>query len=120
MKPLEGYSGRILRSTSDLIDVMKTVTVNDDELLVSYDVKSLFTSIPVKESIEVCEERLRQDSTLADRTSMDVETIIGLLRFCLTSTSFQYGENTSNKWTVSLWGHLYPLSSLTSSWKTWR
>ena len=61
LKPLVGYSGRILRSTSDLIDVMKTVTVNDDELLVSYDVKSLFTSIPVKESIEVCEERLRQD-----------------------------------------------------------
>ena len=48
-------------------------------------------SIPVKESIEVCEERLKQDSTLADRTSMDVETIISLLRFCLTSTSFQYG-----------------------------
>ena len=91
LKPLVGYSGRILRSTSDLIDVMKTVTVNDDELPVSYDVKSLFTSIPVKESIEVCEERLRQDSTLADRTSMDVETIISLLRFCLTSTSFQYG-----------------------------
>ena len=91
LKPLVGYSGRILRSTSDLIDVMKTVTVNDDELLVSYDVKSLFTSIPVKESIEVCEERLRQDNTLADRTSMDVETIISLLRFCLTSTSFQYG-----------------------------
>ena len=70
---------------------MKTVTVNDDELLVSYDVKSLFTSIPVKESIEVCEERLRQDNTLADRTCMDVETISSLLRFCLTSTSFQYG-----------------------------
>ena len=39
--PLVGYSGRILRSTSDLIDVMKTVTVNDDELLVNYDLKSL-------------------------------------------------------------------------------
>ena len=94
LKPLVGYSGRIsiLQSTSDLIDVTKTVTVNDDELLVSYDVKSLFTSIPVKESIEVCEERLSQASTLADRTSMGVETMISLLRFCLTSTSFQHGE----------------------------
>ena len=36
-------------------------------------------------------DRLRQDNTLADRTSMDVETIISLLRFCLTSTLFQYG-----------------------------
>ena len=92
LKHLVGYSGRIPLSTSDLIEVMKTVIVSNDELLVSYDVKSLFTSIPVgKESVEVCENRLRKDIKLADRTSLDVETKISLLRFCLTSTSFQYG-----------------------------
>ena len=87
-------SGRLFREDpskpSDLIDVMKTVTMKDDELI-SYDVKSFFTAIPVIEWIEVCAERLRQDSTLADRPSMDVETMISLLRFCQTSTSFQYG-----------------------------
>ena len=59
-------------------------------MLVSYDVKSLFTSIPVEESIAICERRLRADASLADRTSLDVSTIITLLRFCLTSTCFLY------------------------------
>ena len=62
----------------------------DDEILVSYDVKSLFTSIPVEESICICEQRLKADQSLSKRTELRVETIIQLLRFCLTSTAFQY------------------------------
>ena len=34
-------------------------------MLVSYDVKSLFTSIPVNESIDLCEQRLLDDDSLA-------------------------------------------------------
>ena len=69
---------------------MEEVTLNEDEMLVSYDVKSLFTSIPVEESIGRCERKLNKDEMLGDRTSVDVATIIGLLRFCLSTTSFQY------------------------------
>ena len=64
--------------------------LRDDEMLVSYNVKSLFTSIPVEESIQVWEKRLIVDNTLSERTQLDVPTIIQLLRFCLTSTAFQY------------------------------
>ena len=47
--------------------------------------KSLFTSIPVEESIGIIERKLQDDETLNDRTTMDVSTIIRLLRFCLTN-----------------------------------
>ena len=57
---------------------------------VSYDVKSRFTSIPVEESIQVCEKRFIVDKRLPERTQLDIPTIIQLLRFCLTSTTFQY------------------------------
>ena len=71
---------------------MKDVVLDDDEIFVSYDVKSLFTNVPVEdlESISVWEHRLRNDDTLGDRTTMNVSTIINLLRFCLTTTSFRY------------------------------
>ena len=52
--------------------------------------KSLFTSIPVEESIQVCEKRIIVDNTLSERIQLDVPTIYQLLRFCLTSTAFQY------------------------------
>ena len=90
IRPLVGSSGRNLKNTEDLVESMKEVTLDEDEILVSYDVKNLFTNIPVAESVEICNKRLLADVTLSERTTMDVATIIDLLRFCLTSTSFRY------------------------------
>ena len=65
--------------------------LQSNEILVSEDVKSLFTSIPVQESLEICERKLKADETLSERSGgMDVDTIIRLLKFCLTTTAFQY------------------------------
>ena len=66
------------------------VVIRDDEMLVSYNVKSVFTSIPVEESIQVCERRLILDNTLSECTQSDIPPIIELLRFCLKSMPFQY------------------------------
>ncbi len=90
LRPLVGSSGRNLRNTNELVETMEGIVMDESEMLVSYDVKSLFTSIPVEESIAICERKLREDDTLDDRTGMNVETIVQMLRFCLTSTSFQY------------------------------
>ena len=91
LRPLVGCSGRTLRNTIDLVDKLDNIVLLDDEMLVSYDSKSLFTSIPVEESIQVCEKRLVVDKTLSLRTQLNVpSTIFQLLRFCLTSTAFQY------------------------------
>ena len=87
-----GSSGRTLKNTAELVEGFDNVVLQDDEMLVSYAVKSLFTSIPVGESIDICKRRLRDDDYLADRTGMDASTVVGLLKFCLTSTSFQYDE----------------------------
>ena len=70
---------------------MEWIVLKEDEMLVSFDVKSLFTSIPVSEAIEICERRLRVDKALPKRTSMDVDTIMLLVLLCLNNTSFLYG-----------------------------
>ena len=88
LRPLVGSAGRILRNTNDLVDTMGDIHLRENEMLVSYDVKSLFTSIPVEESLGICERKVREDYTLNERTSMDVTTIVRLLRFCLTTTAF--------------------------------
>ena len=56
-----GSSGRTHKNTAELIEEFDNVVLQDDEMLVSYNVKSLFTSIPVTESIDICERRLRDD-----------------------------------------------------------
>ena len=66
------------------------VMADEDEVLASFDVKNLFTSIPVEEAIETCKGSLLEDSSLEERTNLTVNTIVYLLRFCLTSMSLQF------------------------------
>ena len=48
LKPLTNESRHKLQSTETFIDAIKTVQIPDDYKLVSFDVKSLFTSIPLQ------------------------------------------------------------------------
>ena len=58
--------------------------------MVSFDVVSVFTKIPVDLAIEVVIKRLREDVSLERRTSLPVDFLIDLLFFCLNTTYFVY------------------------------
>ena len=47
--------GRILKNTNNVVKTMEEVTLNENEMFVIYDVKSLFTCILVEELIGICE-----------------------------------------------------------------
>lgn len=64
--------------------------VNRDELMVSFDVKSLFTNVPVGEALDVIYEKLIPDDTLEERTALTPPQIIKLLHICLRTTYFLY------------------------------
>ena len=54
LRPLVGSSERYIKDTAHLVESLKDIKLVEDEILVSFDVKSLFTSIPVNETIEIC------------------------------------------------------------------
>ena len=98
---ISGYLGRILspvvgnadytvKNSCEFADFIRDKTLNACEELVSFDVVSLFTKIPVDLAVKVAEERLREDASLGLRTSLPVEDIIHLLSFCLKTTQFTY------------------------------
>jgi hypothetical protein len=43
-----------------------------EQILVSFDVVSLFIKVPVDLAVKVAEKRLKQDATLSQRTSLPV------------------------------------------------
>ena len=87
LKPLTDESRHKLQSTETFIDAITTAQVPDYHKLVSFDVKSLFTSIPLQLALD-CTETAINNSTL--QLPLLTNDLMDLLNLCLTSTYFQY------------------------------
>ena len=90
IKPLVGQSPHHLKNTQHFILQLQGKRLQAGESITSFDVKALFTSVPVQPSIHIVQNRLQQDTTLPQRTSMSIPEIISLLEFCLTHTYFLF------------------------------
>ena len=99
LSPVVGNTDYTVKNSCEFTDFIRDKTLDACEELVSFDVISLFTKIPVDLAVKVAEERLRADASLGQRTSLPVEDIIHLLSFCLETTLFAY----INKFLVQLW-----------------
>ena len=87
LQPLTDKSRHKIQSTEDFISATKTVQIPDDYKLVSFDVKSLFTSIPLQLALQCTETAILQST---DPLLLPTEDIMDLLNLFLTSTYFQY------------------------------
>ena len=58
--------------------------------MTSYDISTLFTSVPMDPSINSVKQKLKHDPLLLQRTSMFIQQIVTLLQFCLRSTYFLF------------------------------
>ena len=62
------------------------------ECITSYDVVSLFTSIPIPSALEVMKKKLEDDTELQKRTILPADNILELLAFCLNNTYFVFQD----------------------------
>ena len=62
LKPLTDESRHKLQSTGNFIDAIKTMQIPDDHKLVSFDVKSLFTSIPLQLALDCTENAIKNSA----------------------------------------------------------
>ena len=90
IKPLVGKSPHHLKNTQHFIQQLQDKRLEPGEVITSFDVKALFTSVPVQPSIQIVKQRLQQDNTLPQRTNMTIPQITSLLEFCLTHTYFLF------------------------------
>ncbi|XP_078384100.1 uncharacterized protein LOC144666557 [Oculina patagonica] len=61
--------------------------------MVSFDVVSLFTAIPVEKACNYIRNKLEDDSSLHSRSSLDIDDIICLLNVVLSNNYFIYNDN---------------------------
>ena len=58
LSKLTGLSEHHVKNSEEFVELVTTVIIQETEILVSFDVISLFTKIPVDLAIKVAQERL--------------------------------------------------------------
>ena len=86
LTPLIGNSDSHVRNSSEFVSFIRSVTLRPDDVLVSFDVVSLFTNVPVQLAVDVARRRLEADTSLASRTSLSTQELVQLLEFSLNAT----------------------------------
>ena len=92
LSPLMNNTDLTVKNSVEFCEQMKNVKLEEGDELLSFDVVSLFTSIPVDLAIQVATDVLSNDETLQDRSTIPVDDIVDLLDFCLSTTNFKYNN----------------------------
>ena len=88
-RPLVEHSPHDIRNTQHLVDQVKHIRLEEGGCITAYDVKALFTSVPVDPAISISKYSLLQD-TQHSGTSMSIHHIITQLEFCPKNTYFLF------------------------------
>ena len=92
-----------LKNTQHFVQQLQGKRLEPGEVITYFDVKALFTSVPVLPAIQIVKQRLQQDTTLPQRTSMSIPQITSLLEFCLNNTTSSSRVSIMNRSKVQLW-----------------
>ena len=79
-----------VKNSSDFVHSIRDVHIDQGDQLISFDVTSLFTQVPVDDALKVLKEKLNDDRTLKERISIPVAQVMQLTELCLRSTYFQF------------------------------
>ena len=77
-----------INKSKHFVHRINEIQCDDNDFLVSFDVKSLFTCIPVPDVLRIIENLLLNDAVLAEHTKLSVADIMSALKLCLHSTIF--------------------------------
>jgi hypothetical protein len=87
---LVGQTEYTVNNSHEFVQDITSTTLANDECMVSFDVVSLFTKIPVELAITVALERLVADETLHERTDLTSSDVGNALELCLKAIQLTY------------------------------
>ena len=74
LKPLIGRSTHHVRNNQDFIHSLEEITVEPEECMMSFDVKALFTSIPIQPTLKIIKKLLEEDTSLHQEQQWQLNT----------------------------------------------
>ena len=90
LAPIVGLTSSNIRNSRAFVEFIRSQTIPKEEILVSFDVVSLFTCIPTNLAVQVAHRKLESDASLPKRTSLSVNNITDLVSLCLDATFLSF------------------------------
>jgi hypothetical protein len=88
LKPLAGNSEASMKNKDHFIQLLKPIELQDQDILVSFDVVSLFTNVQIEESLQVIETKLDTDQEKIEHFNLKTEVIVEIFEVCMRTTYF--------------------------------
>ena len=85
--PLTVKAKYTFNNSAHFVSTINGERVLESEIMVYFDVESLFTNVPVKGAVQAALRKLEADTSLDNRTTLTPTQIADLLDFVLRSTS---------------------------------
>ena len=92
LSPYIHTSPSFIENTRHFIEQIRRLHIEEDETLVSFDVKSLFTSAPTVDAMQTIKETLQADPMLESRIGISGDTLMSLIKLCLSTTHFKFRD----------------------------
>jgi hypothetical protein len=103
LTPLVDNTDSFVKNTELLIKSIKDFNLQSEDCLVSFDVVSLFTNVPVEQVLQVIKNRLNTDSSFPERSPLQAVDVMELLDLCLKLRTSSLMANFTSKKMVWQW-----------------
>ena len=130
LKVYVGHTSSFVKDSKDLINKLKSIKLQDNEELVSFDVSALFTSIPVNQALDVIKQLIINHQTDMEFKSkfrqawyevadhLDREDVMLLLKIIPNNCVFSFQGNIYVEYFEKkrALGHKLPISFTINTW----
>ncbi len=115
LKPLLNYIPSYIQDTTDFLRRILTLNTNlpKNIILVTIDVRNLYTNIPNDQGIQACIDMLKENNMITPESEQSIIDILSLIQ---TKTPLHSITNTSYKSTALPWDHQWHPHMQTYSW----
>ena len=90
INPLVGKTASYVKNSKDFAESIRGYPIETGDLMVSFDVESLFTNVPTSEALRCLKEKLENNENLPLRTAIPIANILEMVQYCISTTYFQF------------------------------
>ena len=92
LSPLTGKTESFIKNSAEFANRIRKEPVTDGDMMVSFDVVSLFTRVPVDDALRPYQFSSPRTTPLHERTTINADDICSLTELCLRTTYFQFED----------------------------